>query len=150
MNMKLVIHLLMLMVANCLMEVPPNGQTKENNPEYLENPDSESMDFEEEEGLVSAFSEQVKNQQEEGKVTVCPEAEWVRLKVIKRKWSEPRWTGPYKVTERTSHPVRLRAIEKRDHQSVMPLIYREDPKDGETEDLLVRESARRMIVGDLL
>ncbi|KAG8012274.1 hypothetical protein GBF38_019964, partial [Nibea albiflora] len=64
--------------------------------------------FYELQGLVSAFSEQVKNQQEEGKVTVCPEAEWVLLKVIKRKWSEPRWTGPYKVTERTSHTVRLR------------------------------------------
>uniref|UniRef100_UPI0009B45469 histone-lysine N-methyltransferase 2E-like n=1 Tax=Monopterus albus TaxID=43700 RepID=UPI0009B45469 len=34
-------------------------------------------------------------------------AEWVLLRVIKRKWSEPRWTGPYKVTERTSHAVRL-------------------------------------------
>ncbi|XP_068998257.1 uncharacterized protein [Embiotoca jacksoni] len=28
-------------------------------------------------------------------------------KVIKRKWSEPRWTGPFRVTERTSHAVRL-------------------------------------------
>ncbi|KAK0134687.1 Gag-Pol polyprotein [Merluccius polli] len=35
------------------------------------------------------------------------DTEWVLLKVIKRKWSEPRWTGPYRVTERTSHAVRL-------------------------------------------
>nr|XP_023686842.1 uncharacterized protein LOC111853780 isoform X2 [Paramormyrops kingsleyae] len=35
-------------------------------------------------------------------------AEWVLLKVIKRKWSEPRWTGPFQVTERTSHAVRLK------------------------------------------
>ncbi|XP_062413629.1 uncharacterized protein LOC134105129 isoform X2 [Pungitius pungitius] len=33
---------------------------------------------------------------------------WVLLRVIKRKWSEPRWTGPYQVEERTSHAVRLR------------------------------------------
>ncbi|XP_072573902.1 uncharacterized protein [Paramormyrops kingsleyae] len=35
-------------------------------------------------------------------------AEWVVLKVIKRKLSEPRWTGPFRVTERTSHAVRLK------------------------------------------
>ncbi|XP_072566556.1 uncharacterized protein [Paramormyrops kingsleyae] len=35
-------------------------------------------------------------------------AEWVFLKVIKRKWSEPRWTGPFQVVERTSHAVRLK------------------------------------------
>ncbi|XP_072571876.1 uncharacterized protein [Paramormyrops kingsleyae] len=35
-------------------------------------------------------------------------AEWVLLRVIKRKWSEPRWTGPFRVTERTSHAVRLK------------------------------------------
>ncbi|KAM6967534.1 tyrosyl-DNA phosphodiesterase 2-like [Aplochiton taeniatus] len=36
-----------------------------------------------------------------------PTAEWVHLKVIKRKWSEPRWTGPWKVRERTEHAIRL-------------------------------------------
>ncbi|XP_032437007.1 uncharacterized protein LOC116731404 [Xiphophorus hellerii] len=36
-----------------------------------------------------------------------PGLDWVRLKVIKRKWSEPRFTGPYRVVERTSHAVRL-------------------------------------------
>ncbi|XP_070411323.1 uncharacterized protein [Nothobranchius furzeri] len=36
-----------------------------------------------------------------------PGVEWVLLKVTKRKWTEPRWTGPYKVIERTSHAVRL-------------------------------------------
>ncbi|TWW53379.1 hypothetical protein D4764_0197060 [Takifugu flavidus] len=35
-------------------------------------------------------------------------AEWVLLRVIKRKWSEPRWTGPFEVVERTSHAVRLK------------------------------------------
>uniref|UniRef100_A0A0F8AK73 Uncharacterized protein n=1 Tax=Larimichthys crocea TaxID=215358 RepID=A0A0F8AK73_LARCR len=60
------------------------------------------------EGLVSAFSKQVTSQQEAGKHTPPPEAEWVLLRVTKRKWSEPRWTGPFQVTERTSHAVRLR------------------------------------------
>ncbi|XP_070405661.1 uncharacterized protein [Nothobranchius furzeri] len=36
-----------------------------------------------------------------------PGVDWVLLKVTKRKWTEPRWTGPYRVTERTSHAVRL-------------------------------------------
>ncbi|XP_068162216.1 uncharacterized protein [Antennarius striatus] len=37
-------------------------------------------------------------------VNVC---EWVWLRVIKRKWSEPRWTGPHQVIERTGTAVRL-------------------------------------------
>ncbi|XP_061555335.1 uncharacterized protein K02A2.6-like [Phycodurus eques] len=37
---------------------------------------------------------------------VMHESEFVWLKVIKRKWSEPRWTGPHEVTERTSSAVR--------------------------------------------
>ncbi|XP_028809289.1 uncharacterized protein LOC114763697 [Denticeps clupeoides] len=37
-----------------------------------------------------------------------PGIEYVLLKVTKRKWSEPRWTGPYQITERTSHAVRLK------------------------------------------
>ncbi|XP_027143904.1 uncharacterized protein LOC113747646 isoform X3 [Larimichthys crocea] len=64
--------------------------------------------FHELQGLVSAFSKQVTSQQEAGKHTPPPEAEWVLLRVTKRKWSEPRWTGPFQVTERTSHAVRLR------------------------------------------
>ncbi|KAL6460956.1 hypothetical protein MHYP_G00309220 [Metynnis hypsauchen] len=34
-------------------------------------------------------------------------SEWVYLKVIKRKWCEPRWTGPYRVGERISYAERL-------------------------------------------
>uniref|UniRef100_A0A0F8B421 Murine leukemia virus integrase C-terminal domain-containing protein n=1 Tax=Larimichthys crocea TaxID=215358 RepID=A0A0F8B421_LARCR len=52
--------------------------------------------------------QQVTSQQEGGQHTPPPEVEWVLLRVIKRKWSEPRWTGPFQVTERTSHAVRLR------------------------------------------
>uniref|UniRef100_A0A3P8VXG3 Gypsy retrotransposon integrase-like protein 1 n=1 Tax=Cynoglossus semilaevis TaxID=244447 RepID=A0A3P8VXG3_CYNSE len=64
--------------------------------------------FHELQGLVSTFSKQVKDQQTAGKGTTPPEAEWVLLRVIKRKWSEPRWTGPFQVTERTTHAVRLK------------------------------------------
>ncbi|XP_039679499.1 protein NYNRIN [Perca fluviatilis] len=64
--------------------------------------------FHELQGLVSLFSKQVEDQREENKSTTPPEAEWVLLRVIKRKWSEPRWTGPFQVNERTTHAVRLR------------------------------------------
>ncbi|KAK0134819.1 Gag-Pol polyprotein [Merluccius polli] len=56
--------------------------------------------------LVAAFSKQVSVIQ--GGAEQAPkDTEWVLLKVIKRKWSDPRWTGPYRVIERTSHAVRL-------------------------------------------
>ncbi|KAG8006376.1 hypothetical protein GBF38_005650 [Nibea albiflora] len=51
---------------------------------------------------------QVKDRQNAGRDTTRPEAEWVLLRVIKRKWSEPRWTSPSQVTERTTHAVRLK------------------------------------------
>ncbi|KAK0147241.1 hypothetical protein N1851_013336 [Merluccius polli] len=58
--------------------------------------------------LVAAFSKQVAVIQGGAEQAPAPkDTEWVLLKVIKWKWSEPRWTGPYRVTERTSHAVRL-------------------------------------------
>ncbi|XP_034562572.1 uncharacterized protein LOC117829124 [Notolabrus celidotus] len=59
--------------------------------------------------LVSAFSAQIAEIRG-GEVKPLPptDAEWVLLKVIKRKWTEPRWTGPFQVTERTTHAVRLK------------------------------------------
>ncbi|MGL5702923.1 MAG: reverse transcriptase domain-containing protein [Cetobacterium sp.] len=33
--------------------------------------------------------------------------EWVRLKIFRRKWNEPRWSKPYRVTARTSHCLRV-------------------------------------------
>lgn len=36
-----------------------------------------------------------------------PEAKVVWLKVLKRKWKEPRWTGPYEVIARTTTAVQL-------------------------------------------
>ncbi|XP_076857447.1 protein NYNRIN-like [Brachyhypopomus gauderio] len=65
--------------------------------------------FKELKAICEAFSVQVRG--EEPDLTPRPDlpvTEWVLLKVIKRKWSEPRWTGPFKVTERTSHAVRLK------------------------------------------
>ena len=56
--------------------------------------------------LVAEYAEQV-GEEASSDATTPPDAEWVLLKVIKRKWTEPRWTGPYRVTERTSHAVRL-------------------------------------------
>ncbi|XP_069750251.1 putative transcription factor Ovo-like 1 isoform X2 [Narcine bancroftii] len=53
------------------------------------------------------FSQQVTSPNRKGETPIPSVVEWVLLKVIKRKWSEPRWTGPYRVVERTSHAVRL-------------------------------------------
>ncbi|MEQ2192430.1 hypothetical protein XENOCAPTIV_011539 [Xenoophorus captivus] len=40
---------------------------------------------------------------------VVPEVTWVWLKVIRRKWQDPRFTtGSFQVLERTSHAVCLR------------------------------------------
>uniref|UniRef100_A0AAV2LWW2 RNase H type-1 domain-containing protein n=1 Tax=Knipowitschia caucasica TaxID=637954 RepID=A0AAV2LWW2_KNICA len=33
---------------------------------------------------------------------------WVRVKVFKRKWNEPRWTGPFEVVARTRKAVQLK------------------------------------------
>uniref|UniRef100_A0A1A8RC52 Integrase catalytic domain-containing protein n=1 Tax=Nothobranchius rachovii TaxID=451742 RepID=A0A1A8RC52_9TELE len=58
--------------------------------------------------LVSQFSLQVKADRTTTDVpSPQPGTDWVLLKVTKRKWTEPRWTGPYRITERTSHAVRL-------------------------------------------
>ncbi|XP_042265492.1 uncharacterized protein LOC121895974 [Thunnus maccoyii] len=58
--------------------------------------------------LLSEYSTQaLQRDRGQERAEVVPTADWVRLRVIKRKWSEPRWTGPYRVTERTSHAVRL-------------------------------------------
>ncbi|XP_029384988.1 uncharacterized protein LOC115060953 isoform X1 [Echeneis naucrates] len=51
---------------------------------------------------------QVGEQRSGNQAAVIPGQEWVLLKVHKRKWTEPRWTGPFQVTERTSHAVRLK------------------------------------------
>ncbi|XP_039896552.1 uncharacterized protein LOC120739002, partial [Simochromis diagramma] len=56
--------------------------------------------------LVSSFTTQVGDPT--GKEVTTPEAKWVWLKVYKRKSDEPRWTGPFEVTTRTSHAVQLR------------------------------------------
>lgn len=36
-----------------------------------------------------------------------PEAKVVWLKELKRKWKEPRWTGPYEVISRTTTAVQM-------------------------------------------
>ncbi|XP_062270837.1 uncharacterized protein LOC133976604 [Scomber scombrus] len=64
--------------------------------------------FHELQGLVSAFSKQVAERRKGETDPPTPETGWILLRVIKRKWSEPRWTGPFQVVERTTHAVRLK------------------------------------------
>ncbi|XP_025760633.1 uncharacterized protein LOC112845449 [Oreochromis niloticus] len=57
--------------------------------------------------LVSSFTKQVTSGLHVAD-QVTPEAKAVWLKVIKRKWKEPRWTGPYEVVARTTTAVQLK------------------------------------------
>nr|XP_024655942.1 uncharacterized protein LOC106675601 [Maylandia zebra] len=63
--------------------------------------------FNELKALVSSFTKQVTCERPTGNGEV-PDAKAVWLKVIKRKWKEPRWTGPYEVTARTATAVQLK------------------------------------------
>lgn len=65
--------------------------------------------FDQLKATLSVFSQQAISDTTSGDNPGIPNtAEWVFLKSIKRKWSEPRWTGPFQVVERTTHPVRLK------------------------------------------
>ena len=62
--------------------------------------------------LVASLSLQVKQQEGRSGEAEPPsmpikEGERVWLKVIKRKWTEPKWTGPNCVEAATLHSVRL-------------------------------------------
>ncbi|KAL4009161.1 hypothetical protein ACER0C_003013 [Sarotherodon galilaeus] len=63
--------------------------------------------FNELKALVSSFTTQVTSGRPTAEKEV-PDAKAVWLKVIKRKWKEPRWTGPYEVTARMATAVRLK------------------------------------------
>lgn len=54
--------------------------------------------------LVSSFTQQVGV----GVNAAVPDAKAVWLKVSKRKWRDPRWTGPFEETARTTSAVRLK------------------------------------------
>ncbi|XP_034075766.1 uncharacterized protein LOC117548525 [Gymnodraco acuticeps] len=58
-------------------------------------------------GLVSDFSTQVTDAKGGHEKHEANTAEFVWLKVIRPKWLNPRFSGPYRVTQRTSHAVRL-------------------------------------------
>ena len=78
-------------------------------PEGEKWPKDHKVYFDELRALVSEFTNRVGERRDLHPLDQnLPQAEWVLLKVIKRKWSEPRWTGPHQVVERTSHAVRLR------------------------------------------
>ncbi|MGL4353844.1 MAG: integrase, partial [Aeromonas popoffii] len=55
--------------------------------------------------LIQHFSQQVTP--ETDPEPVPKPTEWVRLKTFRRKWNEPRWSKPLRVTSRTTHCVRL-------------------------------------------
>jgi len=46
--------------------------------------------------------------QEAAEPTKVKIGDWVRVRVHKRKWTEPRWTGLYEVKEVTSHMVQVK------------------------------------------
>lgn len=61
--------------------------------------------------ITQVLSTQVQNAEEtpgEASETPVGPGDWVRVKVHKRKWSEPRWTGPWEVIERSSHALKVR------------------------------------------
>ena len=55
--------------------------------------------------LLSVEGEPEKTQPKTLAVSV---GDWAQVKVHKRKWSEPRSTGPYEEIERTSHVVHVK------------------------------------------
>ncbi|XP_005755630.1 uncharacterized protein K02A2.6-like, partial [Pundamilia nyererei] len=57
--------------------------------------------------LVSSFTQQV-GEGVKAEDRSVPDAKAMWLKVIKRKWRDPRWTGPFEVTARTTSAVRLK------------------------------------------
>lgn len=63
--------------------------------------------FQQLEGWVSDFSTQVADAKGGPEKHEANTAEFVWLKVIRPKWLNPRFSGPYRVTQRTSHAVRL-------------------------------------------
>ena len=61
--------------------------------------------------LSSVLSEQVARARtlgEEEPRSSVKVGDWVRVKVHKRKWTEPRWLGTYEVREVTSHSVQVK------------------------------------------
>ena len=56
---------------------------------------------------VQAAARHSDETQMETPVPVRP-GDWVRVRVHKRKWPDPRWTGPWEVTECTSHAIRVK------------------------------------------
>ncbi|XP_065127444.2 uncharacterized protein [Paramisgurnus dabryanus] len=57
--------------------------------------------------LIKHFSCQATRQRDWDNDPAPSQADWVRVKVFRRKWNEPRWSKPLRVTARTSHCVQL-------------------------------------------
>ncbi|XP_057183088.1 uncharacterized protein LOC130549780 [Triplophysa rosa] len=69
-------------------------------------PLSHTVYFDKLTALITSFSRQVTSDAIKDPVTPVPSG-WVRLKTFRRKWTEPRWSQPCRVTARTSHCVQL-------------------------------------------
>ncbi|XP_078805331.1 uncharacterized protein LOC144992515 [Oryzias latipes] len=80
--------------------------------------------------FASTFSAQVKDKDEPPAEPPGDNlADWTRvyLKAFKRKWSEPRWTGPYRVTARTTSAVQLQGRDNKwYHYSMLRPCYSQD------------------------
>ncbi|KAI7811686.1 polyprotein [Triplophysa rosa] len=68
-------------------------------------PLSHTVYFDKLTALIRTFSHQVTPVPAEPLTPVT--ADWVRIRTFRRKWSEPRWSQPQRVTARTSHCVQL-------------------------------------------
>ncbi|XP_055741995.1 uncharacterized protein LOC129825909 [Salvelinus fontinalis] len=56
--------------------------------------------------------------------------DWVRVKVHSRKWTEPRWKGPFQVKEVASHSLRKSVTDVAKAAGMMPLF---DAPDGDAD-----------------
>ncbi|CAB1340812.1 unnamed protein product [Coregonus sp. 'balchen'] len=61
------------------------------------------------EGVVEVRTPAVETTDENRDIFV---GDWVRVKVHSRKWTEPRWEGPFQVKEVSSHSLRVNTSKK--------------------------------------
>ena len=59
-------------------------------------------------GLSNQVSRALSTDLEEAAGQKVKVGDWVRVKGHKRKWPEPKWTGPYEVKEVTSHSAQVK------------------------------------------
>jgi len=70
----------------------------------------------------------------EGNVTPIDPLDWLRLKLHKRKWTEPRWTGPFEVVAKTSHSLQVRGHGKTKWHHLTHCVLSEPPAEPIDQD----------------